>query len=127
MESSNNKIKELKMDLKGQTQLSIDVDKTTAYKCDECDSEFFEEVVWSYGPQTRFMSSLDINSYKTNRFFDGNTLTMAYQFIEEDRITRKLQSNEYNNTYIDAHVTSLNWDFTLGKLVYGLEYYQYFL
>tara|TARA_B100001778_G_scaffold313857_1_gene298628 strand:- start:186 stop:1670 length:1485 start_codon:yes stop_codon:yes gene_type:complete len=76
---------------------------------------------WSYGPQTRVMSSLDINSYKSSKFFDGTNLTLAYQFIEEDRITRKLQSNEYNNTYIDAHVTSLNWDFTLGKLVYGLE------
>ena len=76
---------------------------------------------WSYGPQTRFMTSLDINSYNTSRFFDGNNITLAYQFIEEDRITRKYQSDEYNNTYIDAHVTSLNWDFTLGKLVYGLE------
>jgi len=76
---------------------------------------------WSYGPQTRFMSSLDINSYKTNRFFDGHNLTAAYQFIEEDRITRKYQSDDYNNTYIDVHVASLNWDFTLDKLVYGLE------
>ena len=76
---------------------------------------------WSYGPQTRFMTSLDINSYKTSRFFDGNNLTLAYQFIEEDRITRKFQSDEYNNTYIDVHVASLNWDFTLGKLAYGLE------
>lgn len=76
---------------------------------------------WSYGPQTRFMSSLDINSYKTNRFFDGHNLTAAYQFIEEDRITRKYQSDDYNNTYIDVHVASFNWDFTLDKLVYGLE------
>lgn len=76
---------------------------------------------WSYGPQTRFMSSLDINSYKTNRFFDGHNLTIAYQFIEEDRITKRYQSDDYNNTYIDVHVASLNWDFTLDKLVYGLE------
>ena len=33
------------MDLKGQTQLSIDVDKTTAYQCEECGSEFFEEII----------------------------------------------------------------------------------
>lgn len=76
---------------------------------------------WSYGPQTRVMSSLDINSYNSNKFFDGNNITIAHQFIEEDRITRKFQSDEYNNTYVDAHVTSLNWDFNLGKLVYGLE------
>ena len=76
---------------------------------------------WSYGPQTRFMSSLDINSYKSSKYFDGYNLTAAYQFIEEDRITRKFQSDEYNNTYIDVHVASLNWDLTLGKLAYGLE------
>ncbi len=76
---------------------------------------------WSYGPQTRFMSSIDINSYKSNKYFDGHNLTLAYQFIEEDRITRKYQSADYNNTYIDVHVASLNWDFTLGKLAYGIE------
>ena len=32
------------MDL-GQTQVSIDMDKTTSYTCEECGSEFFEEVV----------------------------------------------------------------------------------
>ncbi len=76
---------------------------------------------WSYGPQTRFMSSLDINTYTTNKFFNSHNLTLAYQFIEEDRITRKYQSEEYNNTYIDVDVFSLNWDFTLDNLVYGLE------
>ena len=29
----------------GQTQVSIDMDKTTPYKCDECESEFFDEVI----------------------------------------------------------------------------------
>ncbi len=76
---------------------------------------------WSYGPQTRFMSSLDINSYDSRKYWDGHNLTLAYQFIEEDRITRKFQSDDYNNTYIDVHVSSLNWDFTLGKLAYGVE------
>tara|TARA_R110000765_G_C18724724_1_gene584738 strand:+ start:163 stop:381 length:219 start_codon:yes stop_codon:yes gene_type:complete len=33
------------MELKGQTQVSLDVDKTKPYKCEVCDSEFFEEVV----------------------------------------------------------------------------------
>ena len=76
---------------------------------------------WSYGPQTRFMSSLDINSYDSRKYWDGHNLTLAYQFIEEDRITRKFQLDDYNNTYIDVHVSSLNWDFTLGKLAYGVE------
>ena len=76
---------------------------------------------WSYGPQTRFMSSIDINTYTTNKFFNSHNITAAYQFIEEDRITRKYQSEEYNNTYIDVDVFSFNWDFSLDKLVYGLE------
>ena len=32
---------------------------------------------WSYGPQTRFMSSLDINSYKDSKFFDGNNINIS--------------------------------------------------
>lgn len=32
------------MDL-GQTQISVDVDNTTPYVCEECGSEFFEEVI----------------------------------------------------------------------------------
>jgi len=76
---------------------------------------------WYYGPQTRFMSSLDINTYTSNRFFNSHNMTAAYQFIEEDRITRKYQSEDYNNTYIDVDVFSFNWDFSLDNLVYGLE------
>ena len=82
---------------------------------------YMPEFIPDHSKLIKGMSSLDINSYKDSKFFDGNNLTLAYQFIEEDRITRKYQSDDYNNTYIDAHVTSLNWDFTLGKLVYGLE------
>ena len=33
------------MELKGQTQVSIDIDKTNPYTCEECDSEFFEEII----------------------------------------------------------------------------------
>jgi len=33
------------MEIAGQTQVSIDMDKTTPYQCEECKSEFFEEVV----------------------------------------------------------------------------------
>jgi|TARA_R110002012_G_C11605892_1_gene607747 DNA-directed RNA polymerase subunit RPC12/RpoP len=29
----------------GKTSLQIDVDKTMAYKCEECESEFFEEII----------------------------------------------------------------------------------
>ena len=47
----------------------------------------------------------------------------AHQRLREDidRITRKYQSDDYNNTYIDVHVSSLNLDFVKGKLLYGFE------
>ena len=76
---------------------------------------------WSYGPQTRFMSSIDINTYTSSKLFNSHNITLAYQFIEEDRITRKYLSDEYNNTYIDVDVFSFNWDFSLDNLVYGME------
>ena len=33
------------MEIGGQTQISVDMDKTTPYKCEKCESEFFEDVV----------------------------------------------------------------------------------
>ena len=76
---------------------------------------------WSYGPQTRFFTSVNANHYASTKLYDQFKITSGYQFIEEDRITRKYQSDEYNNTYIDVHVSSLNLDFVKDKLLYGFE------
>ena len=76
---------------------------------------------WSYGPQTRFFTSVNANHYATTKLYDQFKITGGYQFIKEDRITRKYQSEEYNNTYIDVHVGSLNFDFVKKKLLYGFE------
>ena len=77
---------------------------------------------WHYGPQTRFFTSLQSSFYKQTKLYDGFKLTTAYQFIEEDRITRRYQSSNYNNTYVDVHVSSINLDFSKKKLLYGFEF-----
>ena len=77
---------------------------------------------WSYGPQTRFFTSINANHYASTKIYDQFKITSGYQFIEEDRITRKYQSDEYSNTYIDVHVSSLNFDFVKNKLLYGFEF-----
>tara|TARA_R100001594_G_scaffold22321_4_gene43298 strand:+ start:55523 stop:57928 length:2406 start_codon:yes stop_codon:yes gene_type:complete len=77
---------------------------------------------WHYGPQTRFFTSLQGNVYKQTKFYDNFRVTSAYQFIKEDRITRKYQSEDYNNTYVDVHVSSINFDLSKKKLLYGFEF-----
>lgn len=77
---------------------------------------------WSYGPQTRLFTSINANHYANTKIYDQLKITSAYQFIEEDRITRKYQSDEYNNTFIDVHVSSLNFDFVKNKFLYGFEF-----
>ena len=76
---------------------------------------------WSYGPQTRLFTSINANHFAATPIYDMLKITTAYQFLEEDRITRKYQVDDYNNTYIDVHVSSLNFDFVKNKFLYGLE------
>ena len=76
---------------------------------------------WHYGPQTRLFTSLQGNFYNPTKFYDNFRVTSAYQFIEEDRITRKYQSDVYNNTYVDVRVLSANFDFVKNNLLYGFE------
>ena len=78
--------------------------------------------IWDYGPQTRFLSSLKLNYYKSSFFYDQIKISTSYQFIEEDRITRKYLEQENQNTYVDVHVTGLNIDFLKNKFSYGGEY-----
>ena len=88
----------------------------------EYNNEYLKWSEWSYGPQTRLFTSINANHYVPTKLYDQLKITTGYQFIEEDRITRKYQSDEYNNTYIDVHVSSANFDLVKGKLLYGFEF-----
>ena len=66
---------------------------------------------WYYGPQNRTLMSFSTEIDKKTKLFDYNNNILAYQFIEEDRISRQYQSSikEFNEE--DVSVYSLNSDF----------------
>ena len=77
---------------------------------------------WSYGPQTRVFNSIGFNNYKKCFFYDNIKTSLTYQFLEEDRITRKYLNENYNNTYVDVHVYNANVDLIKSDFLYGIEY-----
>jgi hemoglobin/transferrin/lactoferrin receptor protein len=83
---------------------------------------------WYYGPQNRFLGSLQGEFKRDNIFFTNMTATLAFQKIDEDRITRKFRVPEKLHQEEDVYVYSANFDFLKllsgGRLYYGLEYMQ---
>jgi hemoglobin/transferrin/lactoferrin receptor protein len=81
---------------------------------------------WYYGPQNRFLSSLQAVYKKHNPMFTNMTATLAFQKIDEDRITRKFRVNDKLFQEEDVFVYSATIDFTRlmekgNRLLYGLE------
>lgn len=99
------------------------VDKLNEYRNNEL--RFAE---WNYGPQNRSLISLASETKKHTKLFDYNNTIFAYQFIEEDRLSRAFQSDVMEQNEEDVSVYSFNSDFikyvdttkTL-KLNYGFE------
>lgn len=81
---------------------------------------------WHYGPQTRILASAQGSYGKENPLFNTLTTTLAFQKIDEDRITRKFGSAERLYQEEDLNVYSLNLDLlrmlSRGRLYYGVEY-----
>lgn len=91
---------------------------------------------WYYGPQNRLLAQLKLD-FKKRKFraksfplkksiYDNGTVSLAYQRIDEDRISRRFGSDERMSQLEDVHVYSLNMDFnkvfTKSRvLFYGLE------
>ena len=79
-----------------------------------------------YGPQNRFLGSLKNVLKKDNRLFTNMTTTLAFQRIDEDRVSRKFQVPESLFQEEDVFVYSLNSDLLKiwskeHRLNYGLE------
>ena len=104
------------------TQLSTTTDIPRYDNLQDYNDDELKWSEWHYGPQTRLFTSIQSSFYKPTKLYDQFKLTTAYQFIEEDRITRRYQSPDYNNTYVDVHVSSINMDFSKKKLLYGFEF-----
>ena len=81
---------------------------------------------WYYGPQTRFLGSVQGVFKQYNKLFTNMTATLAFQKIDEDRITRKFRVPERLHQEEDVFVYGANFDFLKlmkeGRLYYGLEF-----
>ncbi len=80
---------------------------------------------WHYGPQKRLFGSYTFAFEGDSSFCDEGKFILAFQKIDQDRITRRLNNVNRNSQEEDVMVFSLNADFAkeMGKheLRYGLE------
>ena len=81
---------------------------------------------WYYGPQTRGLVSLKSEWLKPVKMYDHFQITAAYQYISEDRISRKFDKTKAKHQEETVNVFSLNADFMKkifikSELRYGLE------
>ena len=112
--------------------LSLNLQLSTSSRVDrfdqlnDYDGDDMKYAEWYYGPQNRFLSSLQAVYKKDNPLFTRMTTTVAFQKIDEDRITRKFSVEDKLSQEEDVFVYSATFDFTrfMKKghgLFYGLE------
>ncbi len=82
---------------------------------------------WSYGPQKRIFIAYTLNLKSDSSFYDEANITLSMQQIEQDRITRKLYSDNRKRQNETVGVYALNADFTKvcckkHELRYGMEF-----
>ncbi|MEZ4904870.1 MAG: TonB-dependent receptor [Spirosomataceae bacterium] len=80
---------------------------------------------WYYGPEKRLMASYQLEMTKTNPLYDRAQLTVAYQNIEESRISRRFNNNNRKSQLEYVKVYTLNYDALkktgIHEWRYGLE------
>lgn len=82
---------------------------------------------WNYGPQKRLMAAYTLDFTMKNNFFDQGRVILAYQSIEESRITRKFNNVWENHNVEKLDIFTFNADFAKKiaqhELRYGAEAY----
>lgn len=81
---------------------------------------------WDYGPQTRLLGSLRLSDRRKTKFYDLATYLLSYQFIEEDRIRRRLGDERDELSLVDVSVMNAQLDYALNvgdgqNLRYGFD------
>ncbi|MBL7922345.1 MAG: TonB-dependent receptor [Bacteroidia bacterium] len=81
---------------------------------------------WKYGPQKRLLGAYTLNFDGKTKVSDNIKVILAYQKIEQDRITRRFQNNNRVSQMEDVTVLSTNVDVYKNikekhELRYGLE------
>lgn len=80
---------------------------------------------WYYGPEKRFLASYQLEVTKSTPLYDRAQLTIAYQDIEESRISRRFKNNSRKSQIEKVKVYTLNYDALkkvgIQELKYGVE------
>lgn len=80
---------------------------------------------WNYGPQNRLLASYTLTLNGDSSLYDRASFIVAFQKIDQDRITRRRGNNTRNTQEEDVSVFSLNADLVKSidehELRYGLE------
>lgn len=81
---------------------------------------------WNYGPQKRLLASYSLNFNRKTVVSDNARLILAYQKIDQDRISRRFQNNNRTTQMEDVAVLSANLDVNKRmnpgqELRYGFE------
>jgi len=81
---------------------------------------------WYYGPQTRALISVRDEMTNKTVLYDNASITAAWQYISEDRISRSFNKSKKKHQEETVRIMSLNADFmknifTSSELRYGLE------
>lgn len=82
---------------------------------------------WNYGPQTRTLFSISAEQKKKTKYYDGLSIRLAHQFIEESRYKRLLFSDLRNEQVEKVNVWSAQVDFVKHfaeghRLNYGFDF-----
>ncbi len=114
------------IDLYLNLQLSTSSDIDRFDQLNDYEGEDLKYAEWYYGPQNRFMASVQGDFKNYNLLYTNATATLAFQRITEDRITRRFRVDDKLFQEEDVFVYSGNFDFMKvikesRRLYYGLE------
>jgi hemoglobin/transferrin/lactoferrin receptor protein len=81
---------------------------------------------WYYGPQNRLLTSLSAQLLNKNKLYSEADIILSFQKIDEDRITRKFESDNRITRNEDVNVFGINADFhkinsSRAEWFYGVE------
>jgi hemoglobin/transferrin/lactoferrin receptor protein len=117
------------LDLSLNLQLSTSSDIDRFDQLNDYNGENLKYAEWYYGPQNRFLSSVQAVCTRHNPLFTNMTAILSFQKIDEDRITRNFDANAKLFQEEDVFVYGATIDFTRlmekgHRLLYGLEFHH---
>jgi len=98
------------LDFKLNLQYSTSSDVPRYDRLTERDGDGLKFAEWYYGPQNRFMASLNTKVKAEDHFFDELYFINSYQRIDEDRFSRNYAATDLEENFEDLHVFGSSLD-----------------